>query len=511
MESNQWMGGKRMNSFSSFGECIKAMLESRELSLLEGARLMNMKSATSLSRIIHNEVNVKTLDIFYQALLENQRISILPEEKAQLDQALSIQRVGIERYLSHQIMWQMLLSNPDQSVHEPYTIQCRGGALQQHPLHSLAEVIQIYEQSTEIELIITGCCRYTLMDNFYPLAARKENPARIIHYLHNRPDHPHVLLGSIAAVRRFLPLAGYTAYMADASILTPEALALYDGNRIFCTFVDACGKKRMHHLVLTDAHEFLMTEYRHPSPFLFQIDQLNHHKACLSPIQTQFPESITIDNYVRYAEMNRKWEANHSIFSIKPDIHLPFIHPDILLAAGMRTINGLKVSRSESMKKAVDEMYAIHLQRYRNCFTKKKVTHAVLSTSAMQRFVLTGRLSDHFFALSAFTPAERRKILANLRQQMSENPYFNLYFSKDDSLPFYLEITSYEGRGVMLSNANSSYNLSEGHVESMIVQPEFFQAFQDFFTQELLPNHVIPQQKGLNLMDQWIASLPAND
>ena len=78
-------------------------------------------------------------------------------------------------------------------------------------------------------------------------------------------------------------------------------------------------------------------------------------------------------------------------------------------------------------------------------------------------------------------------------------------------MPFQLEITGYEGHGVVLSNAYSSHNLSKGHAESMITQQEFSLAFQDFFTRELIPHHVLPMQKGIALLDQWIAGLPETD
>ncbi|MBE5787247.1 MAG: hypothetical protein E7324_06865, partial [Clostridiales bacterium] len=69
-----------MHTYPTFGQCLKSILDSRELSLQEGARLMEMKSATSLSRIIHDEVGVKTLEKFHFSLLNNPNFSLLPEE-----------------------------------------------------------------------------------------------------------------------------------------------------------------------------------------------------------------------------------------------------------------------------------------------------------------------------------------------------------------------------------------------------------------------------------------------
>ena len=500
-----------MNAHTTFGQCLKSILDSRDLSLQTAAKIMQMKSATSLSRIIHDEVNTKTLEKFCDQLLSNESIALQPEEIAALQRALAIQRTGIDDYIAQQIMWQLLISDPEKTQQEDYAIHGYGGAMQHTGITSLSQVIALYRQCTDIEIIITGCCHFSLLNAFYPLAARKTNPARITHFLHNRTKTPHVLLGSITAIRRFLSLTGYTAYITDPIALTPEACAIYSSNEILCQFVDPCGKKRMHHMVLSAPRQLMMIEYRHPSPFSFHIARLQQHQASLSPIQTQYPANVTIYDYIRMADKKRRTENNRSIYSIKPDIHVTDVHPDILAAAAMRHLKNLNHPVNNAFKKIYDQLYSIQMMRWQNIYTKKKVTHTVLSVSAMHKFAQTGLQSDHFFALDPYTPAERRKIFLHLRQQMIENPYFNLHFSAEDSMPFHLEITGYEGYGVLISNAHSPRNLAKGHAESLITQQVFNQAFQDFFTKELIPHHVLPMQKGIALLDQWIAALPEND
>ena len=53
-----------MQNTHSFGVCLKNMLENRDLSVVEASRLLGMKSPTSLARILHDEVNIKTLERF---------------------------------------------------------------------------------------------------------------------------------------------------------------------------------------------------------------------------------------------------------------------------------------------------------------------------------------------------------------------------------------------------------------------------------------------------------------
>ena len=83
-----------MQNIHSFGACLKKILSSRDLSILEASRSLGMKSPTSLARILHDEVNIKTLERFYRQLLDSSAFSITEEEAGLLTKALKIQQLG---------------------------------------------------------------------------------------------------------------------------------------------------------------------------------------------------------------------------------------------------------------------------------------------------------------------------------------------------------------------------------------------------------------------------------
>ena len=498
-----------MDRLPSFGECVKSMLDSRDLSIQYAAQLLGMKSATSLARMLHNEVNYKTLEKFYQSLKHNQQIALTEEEAMHMEQALEIERIGQEQYLAHRVLWQLLLTNQKEDESDiTVEVFCSTGT-QHH--YSFSKVLEQYYQCSELELYITGCCHHAILKALYPLANHAHIQCRITHFLHNVENSPHVLLSGLASIRSFLTLQNYTAYIADHRVLSPEGAALYNCNQILCSFIDAHGKKRMHHFTLVAANRLLLIEYRNPTPFRFQLARLEYYLPHLPPIKSQFPPRIKRDDYIRFADLYRKLELDRTFYCIKPDVPFSFIHPDILLSATQKGMDDTGYAPLHEISAVLQQLYDIHARRWKNIYTKKKVSHTVLSIPAMQAFVQTGMLTDHFFVLRPYTPSERRKILAHIRRHMQENPYFNVYFAKGDAIPFQLEITSFGNAGVLLAATHTSYNFSEGHSEALITQQDFSDTFQDFFLHELLPRYVLSPRDSMAIMDQWIASLPETD
>ena len=63
----------------------------------------------------------------------------------------------------------------------------------------------------------------------------------------------------------------------------------------------------------------------------------------------------------------------------------------------------------------------------------KSHSSALLGGGLFVAFAMTGRMSDHFWMMRPFTPEERVIILKELLTQQQKNPYFHIFFLKDDS------------------------------------------------------------------------------
>lgn len=149
-------------------------------------------------------------------------------------------------------------------------------------------------------------------------------------------------------------------------------------------------------------------------------------------------------------------------------------------------------------------LWQINGGRYENAFHKKQVAHTVMKRSAMMSFAKTGRHSDHFWAMDAFTVDERLMILNNLLDNEENNPYFHLHFLKDDHVLRDMEIACYEGKGFLMLESDTSYDLSMGHSELMLHCDQMEHEFRDFILNDLVPKYCISEADTIGFLRRLI-------
>ena len=127
-----------------------------------------------------------------------------------------------------------------------------------------------------------------------------------------------------------------------------------------------------------------------------------------------------------------------------------------------------------------------------------------MKRSAMRRFAQTGKTTDHFWMMEAYTPAERIEILESLLEQQRDNPYMHMYFLKDDDAIRDVEIAYYEDLGMLFLEADTDYNLEAGHSEVLITHQEALRLYREFFTNVLLAQYVLPESETCRFFEELI-------
>ena len=218
-------------------------------------------------------------------------------------------------------------------------------------------------------------------------------------------------------------------------------------------------------------------------------------------LKAELPASRQVESYLRYTEDCRRLETCRAVYTIKPDISLSCIHPDILLPCVKEEFWQMAGEKAEEMKRA---LCRTHLARWENFFGRHKVNCMIFSREAMEKFARTGRQSDHFFAVRTYTPQERAAILAGIKRQMQENPGFQVAFFKESFQPPMTEIGLYEGAGTLMTKPQTHYDLSGDHAEALVTQKEFCERYKEFYLRDLLERHVISREETMALMDNLI-------
>lgn len=494
-----------MKRYERFAECLKRLVKSRKLSTAEFARRMGCKSRNSVSRILNDSVSSDLEAAFYADLKEKDVLRLSQEEIEELDAALEISRVGYSDHCSNEAIGGLLM-NADSAVNHYVCldVDAEGKFL------SFANVMAEYAGYSRVEMLIFSCCNVAfcreIADSFS--AANCVCQPEVTHYMHAGSDE---IVQNVVAIQPLLYAPWYRAYFIEQDENAPETDALFSASFAMSHVVTQDGTDLWDEFLLVDGEQMCRIHLKSGGYFTFIKQILQRSSGSMHLVKHDFDNLIQgFSDYLKYVENYRLLEKNRDVYSLKPDVPVNFIHPDILLPSVMEGIAAIADMPEKQADQLVQKLYANHLFRWRNFFGKKKVTHIVFSHKAMERFVATGRQSDHFFAMRPYTSAERQKILVHLREQLANNPYFWIYLLNEESDPSRLpaEITFYDGEGVLFTKANTDYNLTNReHSEAMIDHPEFCRKYKSFFMKDLLTSHVLTYQETLAQFDEWIARL----
>lgn len=160
----------------------------------------------------------------------------------------------------------------------------------------------------------------------------------------------------------------------------------------------------------------------------------------------------------------------------------------------------------------LEHFYAVHLKRWRNVFdrpaSRRNVTlQFVFSRPETERFLRTGRSTDHFFGFRAFTVSERRAVLNNVRRAAEEKPYFEVYFLRPGMAMHDAEISMFGRAGVLFTRGDTCYRMEDDLIETMVSFDAFTRQFQSVYTQMLLRQLAETRERSLEILDELLALL----
>lgn len=486
-----------MQHYESFGECLRRCLKEGKLSASEAARLVGFRSRNSIFRILSgdtsDEVKLRFLSALHDALG-----SQWPEERwLALQQALSVERLGVKKYQAYQAFDELLYALPEAAEYTVERLLPDGGA----QTISLADVLDEISAAEKAEVVITGCCdsglSRLLAERFAQSGAQGKVSVR--HYIDTEPE---MLTQRILGILPLISKPWYNARLVDLGACPEEMLALYRLNALHVNRWDADGRQQGGMFICYDKNRFASRlEENVTCATIMLLDRWRFKLELLKPLQkaTDGPQA-----FVEYTEQYRLLEKDCTICSIKPDIHFNCIPTDVLEQAIIEGFEHAGMAAGPELTELIEALKCVHEGRYQNMLGKHRPTHLVYSFPAMERFMRTGVQTDHFFIQRAYTVEERRKIVAGLLEAMHSRPWFNIYFLREEAPELCNEITLYEGKGVLMMDAYTGYELDVDHSEALISLPTFMESFQSYFMEELLNHHVMSRADTLRCMERLL-------
>lgn len=470
-----------------FGTCLAQVLRENGISASEAAKRLGYKSRNSMFRLLGGQGSHSVMRACVQKLRDCPEMDVSGEQLERLGVAMEVSRLGLEGYLSNQAMRSMLRPENDADAES-----WQDGGL-----------FKALASGREIALTMTGCCERDLMTALAKALPLRTPGARVRveHYLYMGGDE---VIESVAAVQPLLYAACYAAWGVSPGVFPRELERLCRGNRILARWRDERGKWHACDASLVGRRELAVMPLPGGGEPCALEDVLARGRSRMTPLKSEFTLTHTPLDYLTYTRECAELERGRAIYTIKPDVPICFIHPDILLRAVRDGFPSQNFGQGAELDELIEKLWAIHVKRWENYFTKRRPTHTIFSLPEMERFARTGRQSDHFFAMTPYTPQERAAILRHLREQEAANPSFHVHFFVEGYRPPRSEIGLYEGAGTLMAKPDTHYDLHCDHAEVIVTQTEFCRKYKEYFVHDLLEHHVLTPEQTLTELDRLI-------
>lgn len=492
-----WREVQRMKHFESFGDCLKRCLKENHLSASEAAKLVGFRSRNSMFRILAGETGDEVKLRFLDKLREVLGDAWPDRDWLALQEALSVERMGPARYQANLAFAKVLMGQekfPEYMLHQAST----DGSTRDVPLGALLEETCWAHRA---EIIITSCCESGISRLIAEKcsAAASRGSVTVRQYIDISEE---CVTQNILGVLPLVSKPWYNARLVEGEACPPEMMAIY---RLHCIHVqrwDENGNPSWTICVRYDAGNFTLQDWQDGlCPAVLVIDRWRFQLELLKPM-AKLSEGPSV--FVAYTEQYAQLEDNCTILSIKPDVHFNCIPTEMLEQTMMEGFAQAGIAVGPDLVALIDALKVVHNTRFDNVMHKHKPTHLVYGLPEMERFMRTGVLSDQFFVQRAYTVEERRWLIRVLLEAMRNQPYFNVHILKEDAPALRYEMSYYDGKGVLLMDAYTGYELDKDHSEALITLPVFMESFRRFVMEELLPLYVRPRAEVLRILEKML-------
>lgn len=479
----------------AFGEVFAEMIKRRGMSVSAAAAELGFSSKTALFRILNGQSRPSSNRKCMEAACASELFALTDEETAMLKRALRVGEMGKQAFAMNELLRSLLHPQAPGDLLSAVPLTGEGSCEDLQALFSRCNAL------SDIRVVVLGRCPQDILALLHRFS-QQADVSDICHiFAVDDQSTEHMRVLSEASFILFSPV--YSAYIINETGVQEKNWLFHSGIIVISgDGEDNCRRT----LLLTPVkagYHLITGDHGEPDALLERL--ITDAKERIRPLK-RLPkntgELAFPYNYIQLTDTYGLIERGREIYMMKPDVPFHCVPSDVLLPIVKEEFEARE--SSEQMKQAIERLYEIHKARFENLFGKKKVTHLVLNKEAMRRFATTGVREDHFFMLRPYTPEERAAILRNLRDQMSKNPHFNVWFGRNPNLVSDKEVTAYEGYGLAIVKSDTSWHLETDHREIMLESRALVSGFKDYVLSEILPEEVFPRERSLLILDELI-------
>lgn len=466
-----------MSEVLTFSQCLNQIMQKHRLSVVNLATLIGRRA--DLKHVLADDATHSKRSTLYQKLLESNLFD--EADYLRLEKALEVSRLGVECYRFQQAVDHVLKGEPLQTRHVIATENNQ----------PLSKALAFLNEAEKIEIICFNCCHPSLSAALMPLFQDTARDIHMRHYLQAQGDW------STAAeyVAIFLPLifdTRYEPYIRNP--LSEMQLPSIGGNILLIRSIIRNEIIERCYVIANNQNAFELTNAESSHFFSFVSKVLRNVAPEPLAVKEAYPHEL---DFPSLCMTFLSHELNRATYSISKDLCFQQIPTDIAVAAFLDK----GIDCNEELQRVVQRTLSIHEQRYQNQYRKKKHTYRIMTIEGCERFLDTGKTTDHFIGFRAFAPEERKEIFDNMLIAARENPFFIPLLLKEGHFSHRYNLVCYDKLGVSLDVKDTNYDIDSGYRSVFLMYPAFTKQYQKYYLDILVGEKCYSRQESLSLLE----------
>ena len=461
---------------------LRMLCSSRGITMGELLARLGYASRTSFARLEKGEVSPRAIETFRSRVRAG--LSLSEEESRELEEVLDRlywqDDYGATREMRLLLSGKMMQEDGDFRV--TLLPEDREVTLWEH-----------FEGAVDPEIVLINAGDAAIFS--WLLYMLRERGARVRHYV-RMPWNAEPILRSARAILALSFEKNYDC-LAEERPMKP-GLAGADLLNITWRKEGETNRRRESIIFENASHGFLIDGVG----IAAYLGRKRYRRRDMIPVKNRFltEETDPRGRYQSFLKSCRDLEMGADILKMKPDISLEWVPPEIQKAALLQG----PACELNAEPAVIDQVISIERQRFDNVFAGQKRIVTLLNRGAMREFAITGRARDHFYGMRPYTREERVQILKTLLNACETVRGFDVRFHRGETEPE-IYATRFEGKGLLLFNARTDYNLEESYGEVLLVNEEIQRLFAEYFNRALLPRSAASREESQAILKSLIA------
>jgi transcriptional regulator with XRE-family HTH domain len=477
----------------TFGEALYALMKSKNITVENLCRRLNIKSKTTVARILNDKSGVKSIRNFYNSLMQANPLNLVEYEMEQLAEALIVSDIGKDRYIASKEIMRFLVKQDIASDYICTKAFCHGP---EKP-GTLSDLLESYSEYKSVRIYIIDSLQDGIIKALSDCLRHENITAE--HYI----PFEHNMAGSAKNFVAMLPVLNKNNYNAYQGYYTQYnelekfnrfkniMIALKTGmdGRRYTDIVSFKNRALKIGHTENDKTFTLLYNQNDDDLYDFYAELFDDMRPQHNKLKRDSRSGSLIENIISLSEellnLERSWEQ----ILIKPHFCFNSISPEVLL----RLYNGEPLPDG-----VLDRIYGLHASRYANYQNRNKRHIGIYTLPGIENFLRTGLLVDHIPMFRPFTRDEAVTAVRTIIDITEKNPSNEIYLLKSDInynhfqyLLFGSDILFFCDNYTDYGNMNFSYIINSGQAVNL---------FYDFIKNELIPYHCHAAAESLDIL-----------